>query len=70
MDYSSPVLAAGKIYQFTKQGTCFVIEAKPEFKLLATNKFESDESEFNGTPAISEGEMFVRSNEYLYSIGK
>ncbi len=70
MDYSSPVLAAGKIYQFTKSGTCYVIAAEPEFKLLATNTFESDKSEFNGTPAISNGEMFVRSNRFLYSIGK
>ena len=70
MDYSSPVLAAGKIYQFTKSGTCYVIDAKPEYKLLATNKFENDNSEFNGTPAISDGEMFVRSNRFLYSIGK
>lgn len=70
MDYSSPIVVAGKIYQFTKFGTCYVIEAKPEFKLLATNNFEDDNSEFNGTPAISDGEMFVRSNKYLYSIGK
>ena len=70
MDYSSPVIAAGKIYQFTKSGTCYVMAAKPEFELLATNKFESDDSEFNGTPAVSDGEMFVRSNKFLYSIGK
>lgn len=70
MDYSSPVIAGGMIYQFTKSGTCHVIEAKPEFKVVATNKFESDDSEFNGTPAISKGEMFVRSNKYLYAIGK
>ena len=69
MDYSSPVLVDGKIYQFTKTGTCYVIEAKPEFKLLATNSFESDDSEFNGTPAISDNKMYVRSNKFLYSIG-
>ena len=70
MDYSSPIVVGGNIYQFTKTGTCYVIAAKPKYELIATNKFTSDDSEFNGTPAISGGQMFVRSNKYLYSIGK
>lgn len=70
MDYSSPIVVGGNIYQFTKTGTCYVMAAKPEFELIATNKFESDDSEFNGTPAISDGKMYIRSNKFLYSIGK
>ena len=31
-DYASPVIADGKIYQFIKNGGCYVIDAKPEFK--------------------------------------
>lgn len=67
-DYSSPVSADGKIYQFTKTGTCYVIEAKPEFNVLAVNSL-NDGSEFNSTPAISEGKIYVRSNKHLYCIG-
>ena len=66
-DYCSPVSADGKIYQFAKTGTCYVIEAKPEFKVLAVNSL-NDGSEFNSTPAISEGKIYVRSNKNLYCI--
>lgn len=68
-DYCSPVAADGKIYQFTKGGSCYVIEAKPEFKVLAVNSL-NDGSEFNSTPAISGGKIFVRSNKYLYCLGE
>jgi outer membrane protein assembly factor BamB len=67
-EYCSPVIADGKIYQFIKSGTCYVIEAKPEFNLLATNNLD-DKSGFNATPAISQGDLFVRSNKSLYCIG-
>ena len=66
-DYCSPVSADGKIYQFTKTGTCYVIDAKPEFNVLAVNSL-NDGSEFNSTPAISEGKIYVRSNKHLYCI--
>ena len=68
-NYSSPVIADGKIYQFTKSGTCYVLAAEPKYQLLATNRFESDSSAFNSTPAISAGQLFVRSNKYLYCVG-
>ncbi|MDG2185271.1 MAG: PQQ-binding-like beta-propeller repeat protein [Mariniblastus sp.] len=69
-NYSSPVIADGKIYQFTKSGKCYVLAAKPDYELLATNRFESDKSNFHSTPAFCEGQMFVRSNNYLYCIGE
>ncbi len=68
-NYVSPVIADGKLYQFTKNGGCYVIDAKPEFKLLASNHMAEDGSEFNATPAISDGKLFVRSNRHLYCIG-
>ena len=68
-NYVSPVIADGKLYQFTKNGGCYVIDAKPEFKLLASNQLAEDGSEFNATPAISDGQLFVRSNRRLYCIG-
>ena len=69
-DYNSPVAGDGKIYQFTKSGGCYVFAAKPKFELLATNKFEEDGTEFNSTPAISDGKLYVRSNKFLYCIGE
>lgn len=68
-NYVSPIIADGKLYQFLKNGGCYVIDAQPEFKLLATNQLSQDGSEFNATPAISAGKIYVRSNRYLYCIG-
>ena len=35
--YASPVLADGKLYYVSRDGRTFVVAAKPEFELLATN---------------------------------
>ena len=50
-------------------GGVLVMAAKPEFKILSQNKFAADESDFNATPAISDGHLYLRSNRYLYSVG-
>ena len=69
-DYASPVLAAGKIYAITRSGVTYVIAAKPEFEQLATNRFESDKSGFNATPAIADGQIYIRSNSTLYCVAE
>ncbi len=68
--YASPVLVSGNLYAVSRTGGTFVIEAKPKFKLLAQNKLADDESQFNGTPAVCEGNLFLRSDAALYCIGK
>ena len=45
-----------------------VIEAKPEFKVLASNDM-TDSSGFGGTPASSDNCLFLRSNTHLYCVG-
>jgi hypothetical protein len=68
-DYSSPVLADGRIYLTTRKGNVLVIKAGPEYELLATNAFDSDGSDFSGTPAIVDGKLLIRSNRFLYCVG-
>ncbi|MCM2373539.1 outer membrane protein assembly factor BamB family protein [Aporhodopirellula aestuarii] len=68
-DYASPVVADGKIYITTNAGMVHVIEAKPEFKVIASNDMTFDKSGFGSTPAISDGNLFLRSNNTLYCIG-
>lgn len=68
-DYASPVVANGKIYITTNSGMVHVVEAKPEFKRLASNDMTFDSSGFGGTPAISDGCLFLRSNTHLYCVG-
>jgi outer membrane protein assembly factor BamB len=67
-DYSSPVLAGGKIYYLTRSGEAFVFAMGPEFKLLSQNRFAPDGGDFSATPAVSDGELFIRSSKYLYCI--
>lgn len=68
-DFASPVVAGGKIFFTTNAGMVHVIEAKPEFNLLSSNDMTFDKSGFGGTPAISDGCLFLRSNTHLYCVG-
>lgn len=70
--YPSPVLADGKIYYLNRFGKTFVVAAKPEFELLATNDlYEGRHRDmFNSSPAISGKQLLIRSNKYLFCIGK
>ncbi len=69
-EYSSPVLADGKIYYMSRSGDGFVYAAGPEFKLLAQNHFAPKSGDFNATPAISDGQLFIRSNKFLYCVAQ
>ena len=64
--YASMVLAGDKLICVSRQAGAYVLAAKPEFEQLAHNAFASDESDFNASPAISNNQLFLRSNRYLY----
>lgn len=66
--YASVIEAEGRIYAVTRKGGTFVLPAKLEFKILAHNSFASDDSDFNGSPAVSNSKIFMRSNRFLYCI--
>lgn len=66
--YASGVLADGRIYYTSRENGTYIVEASPKFRQLAHNKIESDTSVFNGTPAISEGRLILRSRTHLYCI--
>ena len=64
------MIAAGEtLYAVTRTTGTFVIAAGPEFKLLAHNTIEGDASRFDATPAITDGKLYIRSNEAIYCIG-
>lgn len=66
-DYSSPIAVGDTIVLFTRNGESYAIEAADEFKVLVHNAaFEGDTSSFRATPAASDGELFMRSDAYLY----
>jgi len=68
--YASVVLADGKLYAVSRKSGTFVLAAKPAFELIRQNVFDSDESDFNGSPAVSKGRIFLRSNIRLYCISQ
>jgi outer membrane protein assembly factor BamB len=67
--YASPVLADGKIYYVSRNNGAFVVAAKPEYELLAHNVIKSDDSVFNASPAVNNGQLLLRSDKRLYCIG-
>jgi hypothetical protein len=65
--YSSPIAAAGRIYMFEDTGRCTVFENRPGFHVLARNEIGE---EVYTTPAVANGQLFVRSVNSLFCIGK
>ncbi len=63
----SPVLADGKIYVTNEDGLTSVVKAGPVFEVLAENAL-GDYS--LSSPAISGGQIFIRTATNLYCIGK
>jgi len=47
-----------------------VVAPRPEYKLLAHNVFADDKSRAHASPAVSDGQLLLRSDRYLYCIGK
>lgn len=66
--YASIVEIAGNFYAVTRKYGTFIIAAAPRFRQIAVNRFESDSSDFNASPAISDGQLFIRSNKFIYCV--
>ena len=69
-DYASPVAAGGYLFQLTGRGETIVVKLGDTFEFMGRNSFASDRSNFTGTPAISDGQIFVRSYQHLYCLAK
>ncbi len=69
-EYVSAVAAGDKVYALTRYNGMFVIAGGAKFEKLGHYDFPGDTSIFNASPAITDGRLFVRSNAYLYCIGK
>ena len=62
---ASLVAADGKIFCASENGTVYVIEAGPEYKLLARNQMAEP---CFATPAISQGVLYFRTTKSLIAI--
>jgi outer membrane protein assembly factor BamB len=66
---ASPILAEGRLYLMSDHGECTIIEAGPEFKEIARNSL-GENIRIQASIAASQGRLFVRTQDALYSIGK
>ena len=64
-----PVAADGKIYCVSEDGLTYVLKPGAEFEVLAQNSLEGEKG-CMGTPAISQGNIFIRSDEHLICVGQ
>ena len=64
---ASPVLADGKIYVTSEEGVTSVFRSGRRFELIAENPTE----EYTlSTIAVSRGQLFLRTEKFLYAIGR
>jgi hypothetical protein len=69
-EYVSAVATGNKLFALTRFDGLFVLDAADKFVKLDRYEFTGDKSIFNASPAVSNGRLYLRSNEYLYCIGK
>ena len=67
--YASALAGENKIYIVTRYDGTYVLKAEPEFIQIAHNRL-SDDSTFNASPVISNSQLFLRSDRFLYCIGQ
>ena len=64
---ASPVAGDGKVYLVSETGETIVLKAGREFQVLARNDLDE---RLVASPAISGGQLFMRTDNYLFCIGK
>lgn len=64
----SPILADGKIYITSHTAETAIVQAGPEYKLLAKNSL--DNAWTLSTPAFADSEIFMRTGTHLYCIAQ
>lgn len=64
---ASPVLADGRVYVTSEEGVTSVFKAGPQFELLAENAMNDYTL---SSIAVSEGQLFLRTAQFLYAIGQ
>jgi outer membrane protein assembly factor BamB len=65
--YASPVAAGGRVYVTSRDGTTIVLRTGPTFEILAVNTLDDG---FDASPAIVDGEIYLRGQQFLYCIAE
>jgi len=67
--YASALLADGRLYYVSRRGRAFVLAAKPQFEQLAANDL-ADRGVFNASFTVAGQRLLLRSDKFLYCLGK
>ena len=65
--YASIMLVGNRLYAVSRFGGTFILKATPELTQIAHNTL-TDDSDFSASPAVSDGQLFIRSDARLYCI--
>ena len=65
--FASPVGADGRVYIVSRDGVTTVIRHGTAYEVLAENTLDDG---FDASPALVDGEIFMRGFRYLYAIGQ
>lgn len=68
LDYPSPIVVGDRMFYLNGSGQMFVFELGDEPKQIAINQVTDEKEDFRGTPAVSNGQMLLRSEKYLYCV--
>ena len=68
--YASIVKAGDNLLALNRSGATIVITPGSEYKQARVNQIVGDDSMFNATPALSDVQIVIRSDRFLYCIGK
>jgi len=63
--FASPVGADGRVIVLGQDGGAVVLKHGPTYEVLATNKLDD---KFDASPALVDGEIFLRGYRYLYCV--
>lgn len=66
--WSSMVLSGDRIFVLNQSGDCVILRAAPRFEVLAVNSIGNELT--NGSLAVSEGELFIRTHKHLWCIAQ
>lgn len=65
--YASPVAADGRVYVVSREGVTAVLQAGRELKVLSVNTLEDG---FDASPALVDGDIYMRGKKWLYRISQ
>lgn len=68
--WPSPVRAGNLLYFLDDDSNTHVVKAAPKFERVATNPLGEEKESCYASPAISRGQIFIRTLGNLYCIGK